>query len=213
VTSGGNSPAGSGHIKDVGLSDADLWMRSRTDDAEAFGLLFDRHARPIYNYCFRRVADRQTAQDLLSIVFLEAWRRRDKELPPDKVLAWLYGIATNVVRHQRRSERRYAAALSRLQASTAEPDFADVADEQLDLAQQAERALALLRKLPSREQDVFVLCAGMELNYDEAALALGVPIGTVRSRLSRARARLRELDLDSGHKQHEIPTIEEASQR
>jgi DNA-directed RNA polymerase specialized sigma24 family protein len=76
---------------------------SRAGDADAFGLLFDRHAKAIYNYCFRRIGSRATAQDLLSMVFLEAWRRRDKELPPDKVLPWLYGIATNVVRHQRRS--------------------------------------------------------------------------------------------------------------
>ena len=93
-------------------SDADLWGRSRAGDRDAFGALFERYATLIYNYCFRRVGSWSTAEDLLSVVFLEAWRRRDKELPPDKVLPWLYGIATNVVRNQRRSERRFAAALS-----------------------------------------------------------------------------------------------------
>jgi DNA-directed RNA polymerase specialized sigma24 family protein len=93
----------SGHEEKMEPSDASLWARSRAGDADAFGLLFDRHAKAIYNYCFRRIGSRATAQDLLSMVFLEAWRRRDKELPPDKVLPWLYGIATNVVRHQRRS--------------------------------------------------------------------------------------------------------------
>lgn len=192
-------------------SDDDLWARSRAGDADAFGLLYDRHARLIYNYCFRRVGNREAAQDLLSMVFLEAWRRRDKELPSDKVLPWLYGIATNVVRHQHRSERRFAAALSRLPAAQAEPDFAGAADEHLDYERQAQEALRRLGMLPKREQDVFVLCVGMELSYEDAAIALGVPVGTVRSRLSRARARLLELDPGSGHKQGES-TIQEAGQ-
>jgi len=193
-------------------SDADLWARSRAGDAEAFGALFDRHARLIYNYCFRRVGSRATAQDLLSMVFLEAWRRRDKQLPPDKVLPWLYGIATNVVRHQRRSDRRFAAALSRLPAAETEPDFADDSAERLDYERQAQQALALLHALPQREQDVFVLCVGMELSYEDAALALDLPVGTVRSRLSRARARLRELNPGYGHEQGESPNAQEAGQ-
>lgn len=191
-------------------SDADLWARSRAGDPEAFGLLFDRHAKLIYNYCFRRIGNRATAQDLLSMVFLEAWRRRDKELPPDKVLPWLYGIATNVIRHQRRSGGRFAAALSRLPKADAEADFADDSAERVDYERQAAQALGLLRTLPQREQDVFVLCVGMELSYEDAALALSLPVGTVRSRLSRARGRLRELDPGSGHEQGENTNAEEA---
>jgi RNA polymerase sigma factor (sigma-70 family) len=212
VSNSGNSPASFGHIKSVGLSDADLWTRTRAGDHDAFAVLFDRHGRLIYNYCFRRIGNRETAQDLLSMVFLEAWRRRDKELPPDKVLPWLYGIATNVVRHQHRSERRYAAALSRLLTTQTAPDVADAADERLDYERHAQKALGRLAMLPRREQDVFVLCAGMELSYEDAAIALDVPIGTVRSRLSRARARLLELDPGSGHKQGESTSAQEASQ-
>jgi RNA polymerase sigma factor (sigma-70 family) len=191
-------------------SDGDLWARSRAGDPHAFGVLFERHAKLIYNYCFRRIGDRETAQDMLSMVFLEAWRRRDKELPSDKVLPWLYGIATNVIRHQRRSERRYAAALSRLPRTDAEPDFAIAAVEHLDFERQAQQALALLRTLPKREQDVLVLSVGMGLSYEDTAVALGLPVGTVRSRLSRGRARLRELDPGSGHKQGESANVEKA---
>jgi RNA polymerase sigma factor (sigma-70 family) len=201
VSVAGNPVSGFGHEMEMEPSDASLWARSRAGDPDAFGLLFERHASLIYNYCFRRVGNRATAQDLLSIVFLEAWRRRDKDLPPDKVLPWLYGIATNVVRHQRRSERRFAAAIRRLPAAEDEPDFAAAAGERLDFERQAGQALALLRTLPRREQDVFVLCVGMESSYEDAALALGLPVGTVRSRLSRARARLRELDPGSGHEE------------
>lgn len=208
----GNSPVDSGHNKEMELSDAQLWARSRAGDADAFGLLFERYARLIYNYCFRRLGNRATAQDMLSMVFLEAWRRRDTELRLDTALPWLYGIATNVIRHQRRSERRFAAALSRLPRPQAEPDFAGDAAERVDVERRAHEALDVLQTLPARELDVYVLCVGMELNYEEAAAALGVPIGTVRSRLSRARQRLRELEIGSGHKEDESPKYEEASQ-
>ncbi len=193
-------------------SDADLWARSRAGDRDAFGVLFERHAKLIYNYCFRRVGSWATAEDMLSIVFLEAWRRREKELQPDKVLPWLCGIATNVVRNQRRSARRFGAALDRMPAVEAEPDFAGKADERLDDEWKAQGTLDLLRKLPLRELDVFMLCAVVELSYEDAALALGVPVGTVRSRLSRARARLRELDPGFGHEQGESTALQEARQ-
>jgi RNA polymerase sigma factor (sigma-70 family) len=189
----GNPDASCGDEKKAEPSDANLWARSRAGNTEAFGRLFQRHAKIIYNYCFRRVGDWVAAEDLLSIVFLEAWRRRDTQLEGDKVVPWLYGIATNVVRNQRRSERRFAAALRRVPPAQPEADFADIAHARVDDELQMRAAVSLLRQLPQQEQDVFVLCAWMDLSYDDAALALGVPVGTVRSRLSRARRRLREL--------------------
>jgi RNA polymerase sigma-70 factor, ECF subfamily len=205
-----NSIIGFGHSKVMEPSDAELWARSRAGDPDAFGVLFERHASLIFNYCFRRIGNRETAREMLQVVFLEAWRRRSKELPPDKVLPWLYGIATNVVRNQRRSERRFAAALSKLPSAEAEPDFADRAVERLDYERRAEKAIRLLHTLPKREQDVFVLCVGMELSYEDAAFALDIPIGTVRSRLSSARARLGELNSGSGHEQGASANAQEA---
>src|SRR5947208_16137691 len=101
-------------------------------DERSLGVLFERHAKPIYNYCFRRVGDWATAEDLVSIVFLEAWRRRRTLRDADKALPWLYGIAVNVVRNRRRAERRYAAALRRVPAARPEPDFATDAVARLD---------------------------------------------------------------------------------
>jgi RNA polymerase sigma factor (sigma-70 family) len=132
-------------------------------------------------------------------VFLEAWRRRDKELPADKVLPWLYGIATNVVRNRRRHERRHAIAMSRMPPPSPESSFADDAEQRVDDERQMRRALAFVARLPRREQDVVVLCGWLEVSYEDAAFALGIPVGTVRSRLSRARRRLRELDGGVGH--------------
>ena len=191
--------------------DSVLWLRARAGDTEAFGVLFERHARTIYNYCFRRVGNWAAAEDLVSIVFLEAWRRIDKPLPNGKELPWLYGIATNVVRNRRRAERRYAAALVRVPPRESLPSFEDDSDARLDDEELMARALDLLARLPRREQEVFALCAWDELSYEDAAVALGVPVGTVRSRLSRARSRLRELDSRSGHEEARMQIVEKAA--
>jgi RNA polymerase sigma factor (sigma-70 family) len=205
----GNLWTGCGHDLPV-EPDSLLWSRTRGGDADAFATLFERHARAIYNYCFRRVGDWSVAEDLVSIVFLEAWRRRDKALPDGKVLPWLFGIATNVVRNRRRAERRHAAALSRLPMPRPEPGFAEDAASRLDDERVMKQALELLARLPRRQQDVFALCAWSELSYEDAALALGIPVGTVRSRLSRARAGLRELDAGTGHEPDSQPFVKEA---
>lgn len=194
-------------------SDTELWELSRSGDSVAFGSLFERYATQIYNYCFRATSDWAAAEDLLSLTFLEAWRRRDKELQQGQVLPWLYGIATNVIRNRRRSERRFAAAMRRVPEARPEPDFADRSDSSVDDERVMRQAMALLAQLPPHERETFLLCSCMELSYDDAALALSVPVGTVRSRLSRARARLRELESASGHIENREVSIEEAGRR
>jgi RNA polymerase sigma factor (sigma-70 family) len=181
------------------VSDRELWRRASLDEPAAFGVLFERHARAIYNYCFRRTADWALAEDLTSLVFLEAWRRREAVLlQSDSALPWLYGVATNVLRNRRRSQRRHHAALARVPREHS-IDFADDVDGRLDDERRMRTTLHAVAKLPRREQDVLALCAWAELSYEEAAVALDLPVGTVRSRLSRARARLRELDGIGGH--------------
>jgi RNA polymerase sigma-70 factor (ECF subfamily) len=167
--------------------------RVRSGDQAAFGELFDQSSRRIYNYAFRLLGDWSAAEDTVSLTFLEAWRGRDR-IDPDggPLLPWLLGIATNVARNTARSRRRHAAAMGRLPPPAAEPDFADEVAGRLDDAvrlREIQQALASLRR-PERE--VVALCVYGQLDYVSAAEALGVPVGTVRSRLSRARARLRE---------------------
>jgi RNA polymerase sigma factor (sigma-70 family) len=168
-------------------------------DAVRHVRLWDEHAQRIYRYCFRRTADRELAEDLTSIVFLEAWRRREQlELPTDAALPWLYGIAANVVRNQWRSQRRYRAALGRLPRRG---DEEDLAEDALDRLSDRERMVTLVKKLaflPQIEQDALTLCVWEDLTPKEAAIALGIPEATVRTRLHRARRRLRTLEEAEG---------------
>lgn len=163
------------------------------DDADAdtlrFARLYDRHAPELLRYCFRRTADAALAEDLVSIVFLEAWRRRRDLRAGADARPWLYGIATNVTRQQWRSRRRHAAALARI--GDGRRTAGDSAAEAFAREQEMRAVLDGIARLPRREQDVVALCVWSDLSYEEAARVLGVPVGTVRSRLSRARRRLR----------------------
>ncbi|HEY2741394.1 MAG TPA: RNA polymerase sigma factor [Gaiellaceae bacterium] len=177
-----------------------LWDRAREGDAAAFGTLFERHGARIYNYCFRRTADWALAEDLTSTTFLVAWRARGREpLRVESALPLLFGIATNVLRNQRRSLKRGREAFSRVPlAQVKEPDFAEEAAIRLDDQAAVRQLLQLFSRLPRREQDVLALCEWSNLSYEDTAAALGIPIGTVRSRLARGRRRLRELAMASG---------------
>jgi RNA polymerase sigma factor (sigma-70 family) len=185
------------------LSDAVLWGRARDGDAALFGVLFERHGSRIYNYCFRRSGDWALAEDLTSTTFLLAWRslRRDP-LQAESALPLLYGIATNVLRNQRRSLKRGREAFGRLPLPRVEePDFAEEATARIDDQAAMRELLRLFSRLPRREQDVIALAEWSGLSYQDTALALGIPIGTVRSRLARGRGRLRELATATGPEQ------------
>jgi RNA polymerase sigma factor (sigma-70 family) len=176
------------------LDDGDLWSQVQRGDSEAFAALFERHAGAVYTYCFRRTADWAIAEDLTSVVFLEAWRRRAAlDLPATKVLPWLLGVATNVLRNQRRSLRRYKAALNRLPPLEPERDFAEDLTQRLADEQHMRELLILVGRLPQAEQEALALCIWQGLSGADAAFVLDVPEATVRTRLFRARERLREL--------------------
>jgi RNA polymerase sigma factor (sigma-70 family) len=183
------------------VSDAHLWGRIAEGDTGAFGDLYERHARAVYNFCFRKTANWAQAEDLVSEVFLVAWRRRgDVQLSTASggSLPWLLGVAVNVLRNHARSGRRADNALRRLCGSPTE-DFSDELLARLGDEEQMRSVLRVVERLQPQEQDVLALCAWAGLTYEEGAVALGVPVGTVRSRLSRAREHLRELVDASGH--------------
>lgn len=174
-------------------TDGLLWGRIRSGDADAFGELYARHVRSVQSYCLWRTADLQSAEDATATVFLEVWRKRESlVLSGDSATPLLLGIATNVLRAQWRSRRRHRDALERVRSAGAQlpSDLETEAVARLDAIGQLKAAGAEIRALPRRERDVLALIAWGELSYEETAAALEIPIGTVRSRLARARARL-----------------------
>ncbi|MEV5691394.1 RNA polymerase sigma factor [Micromonospora globbae] len=173
---------------------ATLRARIRAGDAAAFGQVFDEHAAAVYRHAVRADGHTSDAEDVVSLTFLEAWRLRATLRPDgDSLLPWLLGIATNVLRNRRRAARRHRAALLRIPPTAAVPDVADEIVGRMHDARQLAAAAAALHRLSRADREVFLLCVWSQLDYTAAAEALGIPVGTVRSRLSRARTRLRAL--------------------
>jgi RNA polymerase sigma-70 factor (ECF subfamily) len=155
---------------------------------------WDAHANRIYRYCFRRTGDSALAEDLTSLVFLEAWRRRGEvSLSAEAQLPWLYGVATNVLRNQRGSQRRYEAALARLPLAKPEPDFTDLVSDRVAAEQRMRSILAELESLSDVEREVLALWVWEGLTPQEVAASLAIPQLTVRTRLHRARVQLGRL--------------------
>lgn len=176
------------HTEDT---DEALVVELRRGSCDALTTLFDRYADDVYTYCFRRTASWSTAEDASATVFLEIWRGRSKVVTSDgSALPWLYGVANNVCRNAIRSSHRWTRALSRLPIPQAELDHADSVADWLDSERRMASVLAAIAGLSQPEQDVLALVVWSALSYDAAATALGVPVGTVRSRLARARRRL-----------------------
>jgi RNA polymerase sigma factor (sigma-70 family) len=173
-----------------------LRARIRAGDPEAFRALFDEHVRAVYNHAYRLTGHWPTAEEVISLTFLEAWRLRDRvEVGPEagSLRPWVLGIATNVARNVRRAARRHEAALARLPGPPAVPDHADEVAARIDDRDRVARTMAALASMRTAEREVLALCVWSGLDYAEAARALRIPVGTVRSRLSRARRRLQEL--------------------
>ncbi|MFI9819785.1 RNA polymerase sigma factor [Streptomyces sp. NPDC052013] len=171
--------------------DTNLRRRIRAGDHDAFGDLFDAYARSVYNHAYRLTSDWTTAEDVVSLTFLDAWRLRAKlDEEGGSLRPWLLGIATNVTRNTRRAARRHAAAVARLPRDEAVRDFAEEVSGRLDDAARLALVRTALGRLRRAEREVLALCVWSGLDYAAAAEALGVPVGTVRSRLSRARTKL-----------------------
>jgi RNA polymerase sigma-70 factor (ECF subfamily) len=169
----------------------------------AFGVIFDRHGSTLLRFLARRV-DPAEAEDLLGEVFRIAFERRSAfERDRDSARPWLYGIAANLVAKHYRSEARRLRAMARasaLRASAArllDDDPAERAVASADAGALWPRVVDAIGALPEAERQVLLLFAWEELSYEEIAQALGVPAGTVRSRLSRGRARLAALTRDA----------------
>jgi RNA polymerase sigma-70 factor, ECF subfamily len=174
------------------LPDTTLWELAGDGDGEAFGQLFDRHSRAVYNHCFRLTASWSLAEDLTSTTFLLAWRQRDRMRPAnDSLRPWLLAVATNAVRSDRRSAGRRRRLAARVPAEPPVADHADDVAGRVDDERRMAAVLAELHRLPRAQQEAVALCLWSGLSYPEAAAALGIAEVSVRSRVSRARTALR----------------------
>jgi RNA polymerase sigma factor (sigma-70 family) len=179
-----------------GRPDDELITASRADPA-AFAAIFDRHHARLYRYLRRRVGA-ALAADLAAETFVIAFARRGDYRPQTQdARPWLYGIAHNLLRNHLRAERRQLAAYARhgadpLADPSAQAAFS-MADARADSAAVSAELARILARMPSRDRHVLLLFAWADMSYAEIAQAMNIPVGTVRSRLNRARRELRVL--------------------
>lgn len=171
-------------------TDSDIFRRSG-QNPRAFAELFDRHAPVIARFAHRRVGA-DAFEDVVSETFLIAYRKRASfDLGAESALPWLLGIAARVIHRHRAAEARQWRALATSEGlGQTEADAISRADDRGDAALDAARLAPALARLSRRDRDTLLLYAWGDLTYEQIAEAQGVPVGTVRSRLNRARRQL-----------------------
>ena len=167
-------------------------IRQSLAQPEQFAVLYDRYETALHRYAGRRVGD-EVADDLVAATFLAAFRARQRyDLARASARPWLFGILTKEIARRHRTEKARFRALERAWSDRPADGLADqVAADVCAQAARGSLAAALARLSPA-ERGVVLLIAWGDLSYDEAAQALGIPVGTVRSRLNRARRKVRE---------------------
>ena len=162
------------------------------EEPEAFGVIYDRHAAGVLRFLGRRVGA-EVAEGLLGELFRIAFERRKTfDASRASALPWLYGIGSNLLLKHRRGEARRLRASARMVAADQAPTRRAGAAA-LDARMLFPRVADAIQALPDGEREALLLVAWEDLSYQSVAEALELPIGTVRSRINRARARLREL--------------------
>jgi RNA polymerase sigma factor (sigma-70 family) len=174
------------------LTDADVIEASHRRP-DVFGILYDRYAPGLYRYAYRRLGQ-ETAEDVVADTFLAAFSRRHTfDGGYGDARPWLYGILTReIAGHFRREQARYRA-LARMSAEETVDDSADRVAATVTASANQGRLAGALRDLSAEDRDVLLLFAWAEMSYEQIARTLGIPIGTVRSRLHRVRRKLRDL--------------------
>jgi RNA polymerase sigma-70 factor (ECF subfamily) len=173
-------------------TDAHLIQASR-DDPRQFGLIFDCHFDTIYRYLARRVGA-PLADDLAAQTFTEAFAHRARYDPTrSSALPWLHGIAANLLRRHQRTEQRQLRAYARTGIDPVLESDLERVVERVDAYHAGPAIAAALAALKRGDRDVLLLYAWADLAYEDIAYALAIPVGTVRSRLNRARRQMREL--------------------
>ena len=179
---------------DAADGDADaVAIAASMTDPQRFGEVYDRRGAAVHRYLSRRVGT-TIADDLTAETFLVAFRGRHRfDASASSALPWLYGIATNLLRRHRRTESAQYRAMERTGADPVLADnHADQVADQVTASAAARAVSGVLASLSAKERDTLLLFAWGQLSYEDIAAALSIPVGTVRSRLNRARRRLRD---------------------
>ena len=175
-------------------TDAELVSSIRDSDHGAFTELFERHAQAVWNYAYRLTASWAEAEDVTAAVYLTLWRRRrDVRIVNGSALPWLLKVTSTLVRNERRRVFRFLRALPRLAAAETCQDHAEELADQAASRARLQRVLAAVQKLPRAEREAVELCALGRMSTRDTAELLGITDAGVRSRLSRARAKLHHL--------------------
>lgn len=177
----------------VGPPDTRLWEQIAKGDHAAFTELFERHAEAVWNYAYRLTASWSQAEDLLSATFLTAWRKRgDAQLVRDSALPWLYTVTANRARTEWRASRRALRLVAKLTPQD-ERDHADEVAARTDAQRRLAAVVAAIATLPASEREIAQLCLLGDVSTADAAALLRITESSVRARVSRTRARLRDL--------------------
>lgn len=157
----------------------------------AFGELFHRHAPGLHRYASRRAGE-SVADDVVSETFLIAFQKRTTyDHTYGDARPWLYGIATNLIHRRRTAEARALRALEKTPVDLHAGDHSDDVDAKIDATRRLQSVARSLRRLSAGDRDCILLYAWAELSYEQISVAMGIPVGTVRSRINRARRWLR----------------------
>lgn len=177
--------------------DIALWRSLAEADPDALGRLYDRHSAAVYNFAFRRTASWLVAEDVVSDTFVAVWRRAKRSNLPSlerpTALPYLLAVARHECANRRRTDHRWSAAVQRGGLSLVEPDPAENVAIRVDEEARMKAVRAALKQLPRQQRDVVELVAWAGLSTADAAQVLGIPVGTAKSRMSRARKSLNDM--------------------
>ncbi|MFC0678300.1 RNA polymerase sigma factor [Lysobacter korlensis] len=163
-------------------------------DSAAFTALFDRYEKRVLNVCWRIVQHREDAEDAAAIAFQTLWSRRHHVREVDgSVWPWLLTTTVNVCNTYRRGRGRYRTFLAKLRPEVWHVSATEVAEQRIEQQGRLGPTWTAFARLTADEQTILLLCVVEELPQADVARALGIRPGTVKSRLSRAKERLRNL--------------------
>ena len=179
----------------IGLPDeATVWAHAIEGDSASFGAIFDAHRDRVYAHAMRLLRRPCDAEDATALVSLEAWRRRSAvRLVDGSIAAWLLVTTNYVARNLTRTHRRYNALMAKAARPEPSADHADAVLERMEASEREARVRTAFTGLTRADQDILTLCVLNDFSLADAAQSLNIPVGTVKSRLSRAKRRLSNL--------------------